>query len=86
MGRSTIVVVHNERTVYILIINEALFFGKSMDHSLINPNQIISFGIPVSDDPFVRTQKFGINHEDMFIPFRTEEKIALFSTYVPSNN
>ncbi len=25
---------------HILIINKALFFGSTMDHSLINPNQI----------------------------------------------
>ena len=25
---------------FILIINEALYFGSSMDHSLVNPNQI----------------------------------------------
>ena len=37
---------------YILVINEALFFGTSMDHSLINPNQICHNGIPVSDNPY----------------------------------
>jgi len=32
---------------HILIVNEALYFGQQMDHSLINPNQIRHFGIPV---------------------------------------
>ena len=41
-----------EGTIYILIINEALYFGSSMDHLLINPNQIQHFGIPVSDDAY----------------------------------
>ena len=54
--RSETAVVHDDSTFYILIGNEALFFGKSMDHSLIKPNQIRSFGIPVSNDPFDRTQ------------------------------
>ena len=33
---------------YILIVNEALYFGNDMDHSLINPNQI-SY-LPLSDN------------------------------------
>ena len=39
---------------YILIINQALFFGTQMDHSLINPNQIRVAGYSVCDDPFDR--------------------------------
>ena len=31
---------HPSGVVYILIIHEALYFGRSLDHSLINPNQI----------------------------------------------
>ena len=56
MGRAATILVYDDVTVYILILNEALSFGKSMDHSLINPNQISSFGIPVSDYPLDRTQ------------------------------
>ena len=52
VGRSVKAVLHDYGTVYILILNEALIFGKSMDHSLINPSHIRSFGIPVSDEPF----------------------------------
>ena len=40
VGRAVTAVVHDDGTVYILILNEALLFGKSTDHSLINPNQI----------------------------------------------
>ena len=50
VGRAATPVVHDEGTVYILILNESLLFGNLMDHSLINPNQIISFGISVYDD------------------------------------
>ena len=32
---------------YILIINEGLYYGNKMDHSLINPNQIRDYGIPL---------------------------------------
>ena len=55
VGRESISVVHIEWIVYITILNEALFFGKSMDHSLVNQNQTRSFGIPVSDNPFDST-------------------------------
>ena len=58
--------------VYILIINEALYFGQSMDHSLINPNQIRSFGIPVCNDPFDPSRDLGIDHAYLFVPFLTE--------------
>jgi hypothetical protein len=37
---------------FILIIHQALYFGKQLDHSLVNPNQIRVTGIPVCDDPF----------------------------------
>ena len=40
VGRSATELVHDGGTVYILIFNEALFFGESMEYSLINPNQI----------------------------------------------
>ena len=86
MGRATTSVEHNESTIYILILNEILFFRKSMDHLLINKNQIRSFGVTVSDDAFDRTQEFLINHKELFIPFNTEGTSVLFDTYVPSNH
>ena len=71
---------------YILVINEALFFGQSMDHSLINPNQIRHFGIPVSDNAYDGASDFGIDHEDLFIPFETKGSVVFFETYVPSDH
>ena len=45
---------HDPRSgeAYIVIINEALYYGKKLDHSLLNPNQIRSYGIKVWDNPF----------------------------------
>ena len=37
---------------YILVVNEALYYGTRLDHSLWNPNQVRSFGNPVWDNPF----------------------------------
>jgi hypothetical protein len=36
---------------YILVINEALYFGDRMNHSLICPNQLRDFGLIVNDVP-----------------------------------
>lgn len=69
----------------ILIVNEGLYFGGSMEHSLINPNQIRHYGIPVSDDPFDESRDFGIDHEEAFIPFETEGSTVFFDTFVPND-
>ena len=37
---------------YILVFDEALYMGDTLEHSLINPNQLQSFGIIVQDTPF----------------------------------
>ena len=71
--------------VYILIIHEALYFGPGLDHSLINPNQIRHNGIVVSDDPYDSSRQFGIDHDHLFIPFRSEGCTVFFETFVPSD-
>ena len=38
--------------LHILIFNQALYFGSSLYHSLINTNQIRHFGILVSDNSY----------------------------------
>ena len=38
-------------TTYILIINEALYYGNKLDQSLINPNQVRAYGIDFWDNP-----------------------------------
>ena len=34
---------------YTIVINEALYYGTKLDHSLINPNQIRAYGVPFWD-------------------------------------
>ena len=65
--RSVTAVLHHDGTVYTPILNEALLFGKLMDQSIINPNQIRSFEITVSDNPLDRTRGFGIDNKELFI-------------------
>ena len=85
VARSATAYVDQQGDTYILIVNEALHFGPSMDHSLINPNQIRHFGIPVSDNPYDRSKQLGIDHEQVFIPFLTEGSAVYFETHVPSD-
>jgi hypothetical protein len=44
----------------LLVSDQMLWFGSQMDHSLINPNQIHDYRLPVYDNPFANLQ-FGIN-------------------------
>ena len=37
---------------FILIFNEVLYFGASLDHSLLNPNQMRHYGVDVFDNPY----------------------------------
>ncbi len=55
-----------------------------MKHSLINPSQIQECGIHVYDDPISNLQ-FGINGNEMFIPFNTMGTIVHFESRAPTD-
>jgi hypothetical protein len=55
-----------------------------MDHSLINPNQIREYGIPMYNNPFSQSQ-FGIDCNDDFISFNTTGTIVYFESRVPTD-
>ena len=69
---------------YLLVGDQMLWFGNQMDHSLINPNQIREYGLPVYDDPFSKSQ-FGIDGNETFIPFNTTGTIVYFETRRPTD-
>jgi hypothetical protein len=69
---------------FILIIHQALYFGKQLDHLLINPNQIRVTGIPVCDDPYDRYRHLGIDMGNFTIPFETEGNTIYFVSRVPT--
>ena len=56
------------RRPLLLIINEGLYYGTKMTHSLWNPNQIRSFGHKFQDIPF-DDAPLGITADGHFIPF-----------------
>ena len=40
---------------FILIFNEALWMGDTLQHTLVNPNQLRAYGTTVQDNPFSST-------------------------------
>ena len=58
---------------HVLVVNEALCHDAKSDHSLINPNQIRSFGVNHWDDPFDASRSLSIRplESDLIIPLTT---------------
>ena len=86
VSRSATAYVDKRGDTYILICNEVLHFGPDMQHSLINPNQIRHFGLPVSDNPYDESKRLGIDHDELFIPFQTEGSAVYFESHVPTDD
>jgi hypothetical protein len=74
-------------TSYILIFNEALYFGKGMDHSLINPNQVRNYGVQVHDNPYETDldRSMGFVLDDVLIPFRSVGSTVYFLSRFPTD-
>ena len=70
---------------YILIFHESLTFGHEMDHSLINPNQVRSYGIPVWDNPYDPDKRMGIDAGDFHVPFLSEGSTIFFESHYPTD-
>ena len=69
---------------WILVLNQVIWFGFVIDHSLVNINQMNMTGTPFSDDPFDVTRRLVIHHEYAFIPFKTDGTTVYFDTHVPT--
>jgi hypothetical protein len=80
--------VHDDRTnglTYILLFNEALYYGTRLDHSLINPNQIRSYGVDVWDNPFDRERGLLVDvNEELKIPMYSSGTKVQFNTRTPT--
>jgi hypothetical protein len=74
--------------VYILVFNEALFFGSRMTHSLLCPNQLRAHGIQVDDTPVQynesSTHSMYIPDHDLRIPLSLDGVISGFDTRQPT--
>ena len=69
---------------HLLVADQMLWFGTKLPNSLINPNQLRAYGLIVNDDPFDNTRQFGIDSENLFIPFDTTGTVVHFDTRVPT--
>ena len=78
---------HPEGYPILLVFHEALWYGEKLDHSLINPNQIRSYGIPFWDNPFDTTRTLGMElSPNVSIPFETRGTKILFTSRVPTTH
>ena len=70
----------------LLEAGQGLWFGDRMARSLINPNQLRAFGIPVCDDPTDPNRALGIYLEDeYFVPMQMSGSTCTFNSRCPSN-
>jgi hypothetical protein len=68
----------------LLIADQVLYFGDSMEHTLINPHQIRSHGYSLCDDPWDPNRTLGLDTEHFFIPFFTTGSTVHFASAFPS--
>ena len=72
---------------YILVFNEAIWMGDLLDHSLINPNQLRSYGIEVQDNPFGDVRMHFASDEDNFThPMQADGTTIYFDSRTPTNH
>ena len=73
---------------YVLVINEALYFGDKMNHSLLCPNQLRANGIRVDDCPrqFDETSSHSIYvpEHDLTLPLELRGVISGVNTRLPT--
>ena len=69
---------------YILVINEGLWLGTKMEHSLLNPNQLRFNGISVQDNPFDTNTPLSIEHDDITIPLSILGTNIFLNTHTPT--
>jgi hypothetical protein len=81
---------HVNETV-ILVFHEALYFGKRMEESLLNPNQMRAQGIVVDTCPKQFSNGKSMHgiyfpDDDLFLPLRMHGVISYLSTYLPTEH
>ena len=72
--------------VFILVINEALWFGERLSNSLINPNQLRYAGVLVQDNPFITSEPIAIKHEEVNVPLLLDGTNLFFQTTTPTQS
>ena len=67
----------------LLDFNEALWMGDQLHHTLINPNQLRSYGVDVQDSPFAK-EDLAITTANYIIPFDTQGTTIFCDTRSPT--
>ena len=75
----------SDSSEYLLVGDQMLWFGNQMTNSLINPNQLWAYSLIMNDDPFDHTRDFGIDGDNIFIPFDTTGTVVHFESRTPTN-
>ena len=71
----------------ILIINELIWMGETMDHTLVNPNQLRAYGATVQDNYFAEAPIFiATEDHDFMLPFYSKGTILGVTTRKPTEN
>ena len=74
---------------FLLVVNEAIYLGDRMSHSLLCPNQLRSNGVQVFDVPL---QFGGLKHcidiveHDLQIPLQLHGTFSYFDSRVPTDD
>ena len=72
---------------YILVINEGLYYGNKMDHSLINPNQITAYVIPLWDNVYDQSRNGELSielDEAVRVQMKNQGTKILFESRAPT--
>ena len=83
MARCYTVWTDDEGNEYLLVGDEMLWFGTTLENLLINPNQIHYYGISINDKPF-NSNELGIDVEELSILFDTTGMVVHFDSCVPT--
>jgi hypothetical protein len=77
---------HSGQT-YILVLHESLWMGDTMQHTLINPNQLRHFGTKVQDNPMSEHPLSIIMEDDEFcMELFMDGMIVFAETFSPSEH
>ena len=70
---------------FIFVFNEAIWMGDKMEHTLVNPNQLRSYGITVQDNPFSDAPLFiATETHELVIPLLCTGTIISANTRTPT--
>ena len=85
--RATVWTDKSDNRTCILIFNESLYYGKKLNYSLLNPNQIRNNGIDLWDNPFDKSRNIEIDIDRGPIILMKCQGIKLsFTSCAPSNH